>query len=257
MNAPAETAPTPRFSHFESWRLREFAAIGSTNTYAGPLPAWTAVRATTQTGGRGRTADRAWVSDEGGLWLSAVLPCPGARERWEILPLAAGWAIVGALREIGVADLRLRWPNDIMVGRRKLAGLLVERYRPDTAVVGVGLNVLNHPELANPALAGATARLADLGPAACTVDDAARLVLRALHRMHVLLLGAGFQTIADELNHAWAEPRRVEVTLTGRTHVFAGTFLGIDQQGRLHLATERNGARFYDAAEISLLRELE
>jgi BirA family biotin operon repressor/biotin-[acetyl-CoA-carboxylase] ligase len=255
--ASSETTHAQVSSRFEGWRLYALEELDSTNTFAGQQPAWTAVRAGTQTGGRGRTRDRQWISDEGGLWLSAVLPCPGARAKWEILPLAAGWAIIGALREFGVPDLRLRWPNDLMVGRRKLAGLLVERYRPDTAVVGVGLNVLNFPELANPALAGQTARLSDLVPGAHTVDDAARLVLRALRRMHVMLLGAGFRTIADELNQAWGRPRRVEITLAGRAHTFDGYFQGVDQHGRLRIATERDGPCVYDAAQVALLRELE
>ena len=256
-----ETAPevaTPFVtSRFEGWRLHEFEEIGSTNTRAGSLPAWSAIRADIQTGGRGRTVDRKWVSDRGGLWLSAVLPCPGARAKWEILPLAAGWAIIGALREAGMPDLRLRWPNDLMLGQRKLAGLLVERYRNDTAVVGVGLNVLNHPEFEDPALEGKTACLADLMPEPCTVEGTTRLVLRALRRMHGLLLDDGFRTISDDLNYSWGQPRRVEVTLTGRAHTFEGLFQGIDQQGRLRLATAREGSRTYDASQVALLRELE
>ena len=257
MDAVLKTTHAPLSSHFEDWQVHVFGEIDSTNTRAGPLPAWTAVRADTQTGGRGRTSDRRWVSDEGGLWLSAVLPCPGSRTKWQILPLAAGWAIIGALGELGAPGLRLRWPNDIMVGRRKLAGLLVERFRDDTAVVGVGLNVCNHPELANPSLAGQAARLADLVPGAATVDDTARLVLRALRRMHLLLLGAGFRAVADELNHAWGGPRRVELTLTGRAHTLDGFFQGIDQHGRLRIVTGRDGPCTYDASQVARLRELE
>jgi BirA family biotin operon repressor/biotin-[acetyl-CoA-carboxylase] ligase len=253
MNAISE----PVASCLEGWRMHDLDVVDSTNTYAGLLPAWSAVRAMTQSGGRGRTRDRHWVSDAGGLWLSAVLPCPGSRQKWEILPLAAGWAIISALREAGVSDLRLRWPNDILVGQRKLAGLLVERFSNDTAVVGVGLNVTNQPERENPVLAGATARLVDLVPRAYTVDDAARLVLLALRRMHGLLLSAGFRAIAEELNAAWEKPRRVEVTLTGRAEVFAGSFRGIDQHGRLRVATERDGLSIYDAAQVARLRELE
>jgi BirA family biotin operon repressor/biotin-[acetyl-CoA-carboxylase] ligase len=129
----------------EGWCIHTAHEIGSTNSAAARLPAWHAVRARVQTDGRGRTG-RAWTSGEGGLWLSAVLPCTGNRARWAILPLAAGWAIVAALKELGAHGLRLRWPNDIMAGHRKLAGLLVERYRNDTAVVGIGLNVFNSPE---------------------------------------------------------------------------------------------------------------
>lgn len=248
-------AELPSFSA-EGWTVHVAGELDSTNTIARQLPAWSAVRARIQTGGRGRTG-RHWVSDEGGLWLSAVLPCPGNRSKWSILPLAAGWAIIGALHELGARALRLRWPNDIMSGPRKLAGLLVERYNPETAVVGLGINVFNTPESADTGLAGATARLADLAPGSYTLDDVARLILRSIGHAHALIRDDRFREIADALNLHWARPREVSVTLTARGETFTGTFHGIDEHGRLRLTTERCGCRCYDAAQIALLREIE
>jgi BirA family biotin operon repressor/biotin-[acetyl-CoA-carboxylase] ligase len=241
----------------EGWHVRVFDELPSTNTFAARLPKWNAIRAVRQTAGRGRTADRHWVSDDGGLWLSAVLPCPGSRPKWAMLPLAAGWAVLEALREFGVAGARLRWPNDVMIGRRKLAGLLVERFTADTAVVGLGMNIFNHPEETAVSLDGVVAHLADLVPGAYTVDDVSRLMLRGLRRMHAILLNAGFHAIADELNIAWEKPRRVELTLNGRGQTFDGLFQGIDHHGRLRLLTDRHGRRHYDATDVALLRELE
>ncbi len=240
----------------EGWIVHTAHDIGSTNSAAAHLPAWHAVRARVQTEGRGRSG-RTWTSDEGGLWLSAVVPCPGGRAKWSILPLAAGWAIIAALTEIGARDLRLRWPNDIMTGRRKLAGLLVERYSPSTAVLGIGLNVFNSPEAAQPALAGVTARLADLVSGNYTLEDLARIILRSIQRAQALIRDDKFRVIADELNLHWSEPRLVSVTLAGRGDAFTGMFQGIDEFGRIRLATERGGRRVYDAAQISLLREFE
>src|SRR5690606_14502638 len=97
MSLATESTETSIFRH-EGWTLHTTHEIGSTNSAAAKLPAWHAVRDDLQTDGRGRTGRR-WVSDEGGLWLSAVVPCPGQRSRWAILPLAAGWAIIGALRD--------------------------------------------------------------------------------------------------------------------------------------------------------------
>ena len=238
------------------WTLRTVPEITSTNSAAARLPAWHALRAIVQTGGRGRTSDREWTSDAGGLWLSAVLPCPGARAQWEILPLAAGWAVRQAVRELGVTGVRLRWPNDLMVGRRKLAGLLVERYQPDTAVVGLGLNVFNRPERSNPSLAGRTTRLTDLIADPCPVEDVAGLVLRSLRLMHARLLAGEFGAIAAELNRDWAEPIRVAIILTGAAAPFEGDFHGIDERGRLRIATARHGLTAYDATQVALLREI-
>lgn len=247
---PAVTAPAP------GWMLDVLDEVASTNPLAGRLPPWHALRARIQTAGRGRTG-RHWVSDEGGLWLSAVLPCPGPRSRWTILPLAAGYAVLTALAELGVSGLRLRWPNDLMTGPRKLAGLLVERYTDTTAVVGLGLNIFNHPELADSTLATPTARLADLVPGDYTVDDVAGHILRSLARTHARISADGFGPVADALNLTWSEPRLVAVTLNGGRAPFTGHFQGIDACGRLRLATDRDGVRFYDATAVALLRELD
>jgi BirA family biotin operon repressor/biotin-[acetyl-CoA-carboxylase] ligase len=236
--------------------LRVAHEVGSTNSACQNLPPWSALRAVIQTGGRGRTG-RHWVSDEGGLWLSAVVPCPGLREKWAILPLAIGWAVIEALREMGVAGLRLRWPNDLMIGRRKLAGLLVERYNATDAVVGIGVNVFNQPESADAKLAGATVRLAEVAPGSYTLDDLAHVILRAVGHAHALIEAGEFATIAAALNAHWADPRLVAVTLTGRAETFTGHFHGIDDTGRLRLRTDRHGTRCYDAAQIDLLRELD
>ena len=239
-----------------SWMLDVLDEVHSTNPLAGRLPAWHALRARTQTAGCGRTG-RHWVSDEGGLWLSAVLPCPGPRARWSILPLAAGHAVITALSELGASGLRLRWPNDIMSGHRKLAGLLVERFTDDTAVVGLGLNIFNHPETASPTLDTPTARLADLAPGDYTIDNIAGHILHSLARTHAGLLAHGFGPVADALNRAWAEPRLVAITLNDGSPPFTCHFQGIDDQGRLRLVTSSGGIRLYDATEVALLREIE
>ena len=230
--------------------------VASTNPIAGQLAAWHAIRAGTQTAGRGRTGRR-WVSDEGGLWLSAVLPCPGPRSRWKILPLAAGYAVICALEEFGVTGLRLRWPNDIMIGSKKLAGLLVERFTDDTAVVGLGLNIFNYPEKTDPALAAQTARLADLLLGDYSIDDVAGLILRELAQTHARILADGFGPVADALNRAWLQQRLVTVTLNGLRLPFNGSFEGVDDQGRLKLVLGCGGVRLYEPTEVALLREIE
>lgn len=256
MSATVELSTTGAPGVCAGWDYHVIDEVDSTSRYVARLPAWTAVRANTQTRGRGRTPERRWASDTGGLWLSAVVPCPGDRATWQILPLAAGWAVRTALRTLGVEGARLRWPNDIMVGRRKLAGLLVERFTADTAVVGIGLNITNDPGRVSPELAGAATRLADLLSDAPGVDAVAGVVLGALSHAHALIIEAGFGVIADDLNQAWREPRRIRITFAAGSHSMDGEFRGIDHQGRLRLATGIE-TRTYDAAQISLLRELE
>ena len=102
-----------------------------------------------QTAGRGRL-DRTWVTPaRAALTFSAVLAPDVPAARWPWLPLLTGVAVVeGVRRSLGTA-CTLKWPNDVLVGGLKVAGILVERVETDhgpVAVVGVGLNVSQTPE---------------------------------------------------------------------------------------------------------------
>ena len=166
MNRASQPAAIPaRITDLGGWTLREFAQVDSTNYVAGGLPAWHAVRADTQTAGRGRF-QRPWVSDAGGLWLSAVVPAPGRKEDWPLLPLVAGLAVIEALLTFGVAQSRLRWPNDIMVGDKKLAGLLVDTFHHNGRSSDLGVNVTNQPATQDASLRHTATRLAALKSAA-------------------------------------------------------------------------------------------
>ena len=103
-------------------------------------------------------------------------PPPATRSAWGWLPLLAGLSVVGPVRRLGEVDAGLKWPNDVLVGERKLAGLLAE-VAGDAVVVGVGLNVsLREDELP---VASATS-LAVAGSEVTDRDPVLRAVLREL-----------------------------------------------------------------------------
>jgi BirA family biotin operon repressor/biotin-[acetyl-CoA-carboxylase] ligase len=124
----------------------------------------TAVAARVQTGGRG-SRGRSWVSPSGGLWLSVVCRPPGP-ELMESLSVRAGDAVARALHDAipGLPPVTVKLPNDLLVGGRKLAGILCEArwegQRPLWAVIGIGINVRN-PIPAE--LEGTAVSLAELG----------------------------------------------------------------------------------------------
>lgn len=234
------------------WRLCEFASVSSTNLMAANLPAWHAVRADAQTAGRGRF-QRSWVSDVGGLWLSAVVPVETNSPAWRMLPLVTGVAVCDVLRATGVEDLRLRWPNDILVDERKLAGLLIDQFRPGLAVVGVGINVRNQPESRDRSLDGHVTRLADLVSHAPSPHDLAVRVLASLKSVWLEVRHAGPEAILSRINRLWDLPRRVRLDLD-ETRV-EGDFAGVDAGGRLQL---RAGGtiQFFEPQEVRLLRDI-
>lgn len=107
---------------------------------SGPIPAWTVVVAGEQTAGRGRLG-RMWQSNPGaGMWASVIVDLDGCPDpQW--LPLMAGLSLTTVVSEMTGADIGLKWPNDVIFGDRKLAGILTEAL-PGTAryIVGMGLN---------------------------------------------------------------------------------------------------------------------
>jgi BirA family biotin operon repressor/biotin-[acetyl-CoA-carboxylase] ligase len=131
------------------WRLEVLEESPSTNAYVarraldGVAPGLV-VAAEHQTAGRGRL-DRSWTTPARAALTFSLLVAPTDVPvvRWPWLPLLTGLAVVDGLGSHGV-QASLKWPNDVLVGESKVAGLLVERVeRPGgaVAVVGIGLNV--------------------------------------------------------------------------------------------------------------------
>ena len=238
----------------QGWRIHRHVQVASTNDLAGQLPGWNAVVARTQTAGRGRYR-RSWVSDEGGIWLSATLPTPGPAETWSVLPLAAGWAVREALAACGVQGMRLRWPNDLMIGPAKLAGILVERFRPDAAVIGLGINYRNDPAAADPALRGLVTRLADLLTPLPAEDDVIAGVLAHCAVAQQRLAAGEVAALLPALNAAW-HIGRVRVTLAAGSAPVTGAFLGVDALGNLLFRTDDGRELTLPPRQVELLREL-
>lgn len=141
--------------------------VGSTNAEMkrrgrGGAPHGAALRARVQTAGRGQRTHM-WASPAGGLYLSVLLRPDVSATALPALPVACAMGAMGALREAGCPGVRLKWPNDIVVGGRKLAGVLTELAMSDEgafAVCGIGVNI-ETPEL--PASDGALAPLPATG----------------------------------------------------------------------------------------------
>ncbi len=238
----------------DGWRLHELATTNSTNLFAAKFPAWEAVRAGRQTAGRGRF-QRGWVSDEGGLWLSAVVPTGPNAADWRALPLAVGLAVCDALQSVGLRRFRVRWPNDVLVDDRKLAGLLVDQFAAGLAVAGIGINVFNHPETHDPGLKNQVTRLADLIPTPPDLHQLTQVILSHLRRVVEQMRADGFASLLPRINLMWGRPRRVELDLDGG--LAQGTFVGVGEEGELLLLSYSGNKAAYDACQVKHLKEIE
>jgi BirA family transcriptional regulator, biotin operon repressor / biotin---[acetyl-CoA-carboxylase] ligase len=209
-------------------RARELAARGA--------PHGTLVTAAEQTAGRGRQG-RTWSAPPGRSLLCSVV----IREPPRLLPLAAGVAVAVLVAANG-AEARVKWPNDVLLDGRKVAGILVEgRPQERWAVVGVGLNVAVREADFPPELRGQAASLG-LEPAA--IEPTLTALLTELDRW--------VKAPADEV----LEAVRRRDALQGREIRWAdekGRADGIDGDGRLLIRTGDGRRLALDAGEVHLL----
>jgi len=247
-----------------AYELRWVARTGSTNAdllavaRAGRLDGPTLLATGEQTAGRGRQG-RVWADDaQSSVLCSLAWPDPRKRDPGP-LSLAVGVWLAQALHRLGAAQVRLKWPNDLLLpaadaagGWRKLGGILVEM--ADTpqarwAVIGFGLNLrtpAGQPQAAGLDSAGLDlqrgAVLAALVP---TLLDGLQQAARASKGEAPL---AATLTQWDGL-HAWSG-QRVSVQERGQT-LFSGTALGIAPDGALRVGTPE-GERRVHSADVSL-----
>jgi BirA family biotin operon repressor/biotin-[acetyl-CoA-carboxylase] ligase len=219
-------------------RLLVLDSIGSTNAEGlararagerGPL--W--ITAKRQTAGRGRRG-RTWVSEPGNLYASLLLTDPSPPQHSAELSFVAGLALYDAIagRIPGLsARLGLKWPNDLLIDRMKVAGILVEGEGP-AVVVGIGVNCVQHPTGTEfPATDLATAGVRTT-PESVFAPLSAAMVARLAQWSR----GTGFAPIrTDWLARAAGLGKTINVALDDMN--LSGQFETIDDTGRLMLRT--------------------
>ena len=223
-------------------RVVVLETTGSTNDDARRLaqegaPEGTVVLARSQTAGRGRLG-RSWHSPEGsGLYLSILLRPVEPLDRIGRYSIVLALAALSACRAAGAEAARIKWPNDVLVERRKVAGVLAELRSGiggAELVAGFGIN-LGPPAGGYPAeLAGRATSLADASGRAPSFEQTAEGLLRALDHWVACLRGGGWDEVRDAFVRYAPSVQGANVTLRGGA---AGTTRGLDDAGALLVAT--------------------
>ena len=239
------------------YRLITYETLGSTNQDAlararagEPGDVW--IQAQTQTAGRGRKG-RAWSSPPGNLYVSLLVLDPAEPQRSAELGFVAGLALARAVRRLSPPgrDVRLKWPNDLVCGGAKLAGILIEgTQRRDGAfacAIGFGVNCASHPvDLAYPATD--LSRIAERSITAAEVLQ--ELSAEFVQARDLWARGHGF----SDIRRAWlplALPPGAALTVKTQSCTASGEFRTIDERGRLVL--DSNGRTMtIDAADVFL-----
>jgi BirA family biotin operon repressor/biotin-[acetyl-CoA-carboxylase] ligase len=230
-----------------------YETLGSTNAEALALarsgergPLW--ITAHSQSAGRGRRGSH-WISPPGNLYATLLLTEPSAPEQAPqlsfVTALALHDAVAASAPQLGPV-LKVKWPNDLLVGPAKLAGILIEgESDPVFAVaIGIGVNCAAHPsDVPYPAT-----DLAACGALVAPDVLLAHLATAMQHRRAQWNGGQGFAAIrADWLKRAAGLGEILRVRLSARE--LAGRFQGLDEAGRL-LLEQDNGVTTITAGEV-------
>jgi BirA family biotin operon repressor/biotin-[acetyl-CoA-carboxylase] ligase len=256
------------FSHFDNTdstmnRAREFALQG--------LPAGTVVIAEKQSAGRGRNG-RVWASRQGGLFFTILYRPDLALADYTQSSMVIQIAVARVLTAVCGKPARLRWPNDVYIGRRKIAGVLTEVSGEGDRVKwlagGVGINVNN------PSPSGKTTSCAELvgKPVSRremvrkTLDEIGRIQARcspgAAYAQGNRLLAAEWNALADCMGAkaAVVDPGfgdyRIAISRKGANSrlLAKGVFAGVDPAGRCIIKSESGaGALYFNPGPASMI----
>ena len=239
------------------YRLAVFDSLGSTNQDAlararagDPGRLW--IQALAQTEGRGRRG-RLWASPPGNLYVSLLLVDPAEAHRAAEIGFVAGLALARAVQRLPAlaGRVHIKWPNDLVSGAAKLAGILVEGTQVPAGgfacAVGFGVNCRSHPS-------GVEYPTTDLSCVSGTEISASTLLnLLSSAMVDAVRLwnrGTGFAAVRE----AWlgsAMPAGSPLTVRTPTSTMNGFFDTIDNRGRLILRTDA-GPWTVDAADVFL-----
>lgn len=244
---PDVLAPLLKGTIFDR-NIHHYFHIGSTNTSAmaaasAGAPEGSVFLAEEQVAGRGR-GGHTWDSEPStGIYCSAILRPTMAPADVLIISLATGLAVASAIADVTGLTPDLRWPNDVLIGDRKVCGILTELNAEATRVrhivVGVGINV-NQARFDGELASIATSIAIETGRSCSRVELAAAL-LKSLHREYRALqsdVSAGRMSILRRFEESsrYARGRDVWVEEDGG---YAGRSVGLDDRGFLRVQTEQ------------------
>ena len=239
-------------------RVVHYFSIDSTNDLAVKLagrgcPHGTIVLAEEQTAGRGRFG-RSWYSEKfSGIYVSVVLRPPFSPVMAPVLSLMAGLAVREAIESATGLRADIRWPNDLLIGRKKVCGILTEMSaeldRLHFAVLGIGINV-NHRRI--------PAKLAEIATSLRLEGrrEYSRLailiaLLRALEQDYRRLLETGPAQLVERCEQASSYARGKHVVVKRGSEEFVAVTSGLDPTGALRVRRRRGEEESLLSAEIT------
>jgi BirA family biotin operon repressor/biotin-[acetyl-CoA-carboxylase] ligase len=256
VNKLQETLQTKRFGR----NLVLLHEIDSTNTYAKKLAKYgatqgTAVIAETQRAGRGRL-NRKWISPKGGLYFSIVLRPELKANETAKLAFVAGLTVAEVLQELYGLQVATKWPNDVLVGKQKICGILSEMNSTDDkttfVVMGIGVNANFCVKKTLPEeLWEKTTSLEDQLGRKIQLEQLFATLLEKFECVYERFLRGGFIPILGEwMKFSDFVGQKITVTFVGEE--LAGLATGVDDDGALLVKFENGTLKRVVAGDVSV-----
>ncbi len=235
----------------ENYRLVTLDSVGSTNEEAKRVvecgtDGAVVITAKSQTEGRGRY-DRKWISGEGNLYASILLPVDFVIEDAAQLSFVTAIAARYTLAK-NDAPIKLKWPNDLLINGKKCGGILLESYRSgnkDYIIIGIGVNIRNHPQ--NTEYPATSLHMEGVGEAG--VENILSALVRNFDNYYNLWCREGFAEIREKwLENAVGIGENIKVR-TGKDTI-TGIFEDIDSNGALILRLEDGNIKTITAGDV-------
>ena len=240
--------------------IRLFPEVVSTNTLAMEAASQgasegTVIIAETQTGGKGRLG-RTWISPRGNLYLSVILRPQIPTHKAPLITLVGAVAVASAIRKLCSVQAEIKWPNDILISGKKVAGLLTEMSaEPDRIrhiALGIGVDVnMDLQELPLDVRLNATS-LATQAGAVIDRNLLVRQIFRDLEHWYRIFLTSEREVLKEWEQLNVTISRRVQVS--GMGEVFEGLAQGIDSEGRLKVALDDGTIRTVAAGDVTIVK---
>lgn len=214
----------------------------------------TAVIAETQTEGRGRL-QRPWISPKGGIWLSIILRPKISAQDAQKMALTTAVAIAKTLNKRFAVKAQIKWPNDVLIGNKKVCGILIETTirgkMANVVIVGIGINA-NFSVQALPGELRATATtLQDVMGRRIDMEELIRDSFMEVEDYYNLLKARKFETLMNDWR-SLAGFLGSEVEVTGFGKRLRGIALDIDEDGALIIKLDTGENRRIVSGDVSV-----
>ena len=207
------------------------------------MPEGTSYLSYLQTKGRGRNNNQ-WESMKGNLFLSIIFRPKMSKVKWHQLSLIIGLSIFETLINLGVDKniIELKWPNDVLVQKRKISGVLLESFN-DFIVAGIGLNISKTPQKETK---WNTTKLYDYIDNDFSLKYIANVILKIIFKNYSIWDNKGFNFFRNKINKCiYNINNKIVIKSNNQSEDICGVFLGLGDNGGLKIKLGNEYLEYY------------